>query len=169
LQKNLTILLIFAGLFAGSALAAMPEADAHAPTKIKATTISETQIEIYWTHTLESGTEGHEDGGGTKNYTQVDVDIIRLAEGGTAVNILNNSTGGFTGAVADLTGDSTCVTEANTGGMCVWTDNVAQGENYTYTVCHGDSGSSADPSTLTETDCSVDDRNVWESGSTWLG
>ena len=160
MQKNLTILLIFAGLFAGSALAAMPEADAHAPTKIKATTISETQIEIYWTHTLESGTEGHGDSGATKNYTQVDVDIIRLAEGGTAVNILNNSTGGFTGAVADLTGDSTCVTEDNTGGMCVWTDNVAEGENYTYTVCHGDSGSSADPSTLTETDCSIDTTNA---------
>lgn len=160
MQKNLTILLIFAGLFAGSALAAMPEADAHAPTKIKATTISETQIEIYWTHTLESGTEGHEDSGATKNYTQVDVDIIRLAEGGTAVNIVNNSTGGFTGAVVDIkAGEETCTTEANTGGMCVWTDNVAQGENYTYTVCHGDSGSSADPSTLTETDCSVDTTN----------
>jgi len=162
LQKNLTILLIFAGLFAGSAFAVMPDAEAHAPTKIKATTISETQIEIYWTHTLESGTEGHEDSGATKNYTQVDVDIIRLAEGGTAVNIVNNSTGGFTGAVVDIQANTAphgCATEANTGGMCVWTDNVAQGENYTYTVCHGDSGSSATPATLTETDCSVDTTN----------
>ena len=99
MQKTHLILLVIAGLFVGSAFAVVPDAEAHAPTKIKATTISETQIEIYWTHTLESGTDGHGDSGATKNFTQVDVDIIRLTEGGpAAVNIVNNSTGGHTGS-----------------------------------------------------------------------
>ena len=94
-----------------------PEAYAHAPIVVNATNVNETTADIHWAHP------------NPMNGTYLPVDIDRTPQGGSATTILNNSTGGFTGAAYSCDSAKTCFFR-DTG--------LSQGTVYSYTVCHGD-------------------------------
>ena len=117
MRLNILIPLLVVGLMFGAA-STFSDANAHKPLVVNATNVNETTVDIHWSHNNNAG-----------NITAMPVDITRTPQGGTAVVIVNNSTGGFTGA------NFICSTIVN----CFFQDSsLKQGTVYSYTVCHGD-------------------------------
>ena len=115
------IIIAIAALFGFGGFAAS-DAHAHAPTAVTLSNITETQIKITWVHLGTAGANGCGSGCGLGDAKRF-VDVLR-----DSTNIVNNST------------------------LQTYTDmSLAQGTEFSYTVCHGD------PST---TNCTVDDDNA---------
>ena len=135
---GVVIPLIFVGLVLGFTLT-NSEANAHVPSDIYLNEITQSSIKINWTHsTAWSGT--------VNGIT--DIDIMRGTGHEPATLIVGNVTSN------SAAGSGTATGSAHVGN---WTDSssLAQGTEYTYTLCH------PDPSTNT---CKAADVNETHAG-----
>ena len=139
---------IITGVLLGLSFA-VSESNAHAPSSVSLSAITETTITINWTHA------------GTAGQTPVCVTGISLSTCLTDVDIMRLP--GIFGSTAHSTliGNNTAyVVYNNATGLTSYKDfSLAEGTEYTYEVCHGDvDGDSCASADVNTTDAATSAR-----------